>query len=408
MEGGSALAGGRALVVIHYFPPHIGGMEEVATAQAASLARRGHPVRVVTCSHSRGLGRTGEGDGYQILRVPALNFIERRFGVTFPVIGPLGALRVAREVRRADLVHVHDVFYPTSHAAVLAARLLRRPYFMTQHVAMVEHPSRLVMAVQRLIYSTVGRYALQRAERVVVYNAIVREFVVSLGASPDRVVLNHNGIDTDRYAPAADQVAKAELRARYGLPADRPVALFVGRLVPKKGYDLVIEAGCEEWTTLVVGEGAGSRPAARPGVVLFGAASREQLVDLYRLSDVFVFPAVGEMFTLVMQEAMAAGLPVVTSDDPAYAQYGLDRSRIGFVRREAGAIRDAIRVVLRDGRLAAEMGAYSRAVATERFSWERNYHVEYAMYPDVAAPGVAGLVGSGAQEEGELVPNLAG
>ena len=407
MEGAGALAPvrkARALIVIHYFPPHIGGMEEVAVAQAASLARRGHPVTVLTCGHARGLPRREESDGCTVRRIRAVNFIERRFGVTFPVIGVGGVLRVLREVRRADIVHVHDVFYPTSHATVLAARVLRRRYFMTQHVAMVEHPSRLVMAVQRFIYATVGAWALRRAERVVVYNAIVRGFVASLGVAGDRIVQNHNGIDTDRYAPAAETAAKAALRASYGLPPDRPVALFVGRLVPKKGFDLVMEAGCDEWTTLVVGDGAAAPLPPRPDVVLFGPADRQQLVDLYRLSDVFVFPAAGEIFTLVMQEAMASGLPVVTTDDPAYGEYGLDRSRIGFVERRPDAIRDAVRAVVTSPERAAAMGAYSRSVALERFSWERNYPTEYSVYPAVPPAGVA-EPGTG---EADLVANLAG
>jgi peptidoglycan/LPS O-acetylase OafA/YrhL/glycosyltransferase involved in cell wall biosynthesis len=388
------------LIVMHYFPPHIGGMEEVGGAQAASLAAKGHPVEVLTCAHGRGLPRTEPVAGYRVRRVRALNFLERRYGVTFPIIGPLGAARIFRQVRRTDVVHIHDVFYPTSHVAVAAARLLRRPYYLTQHVAMVPHPSRLVMTAQRLIYSTVGGSALRHAARVVVYNARVRDFVVEMGVAPGSVVLNHNGIDTDVFSPQPDEGGKADLRRRYGLPADRPVVLFVGRLVPKKGFDLVIRAASPEWTTLIVGEGAGAPTGGGPDVVMFGAAGRRQLVDLYRLSDVFVFPAEGEMLTLVMQEAMAAGLPVVTTDDPAYREYDLDRELIAFVERGPEPIREAIATVLSTPGRAAAMSSYSRSVAVERFGWAGNYTREYSIYPAPAdAPEPEGV---------ELVPNLAG
>ena len=395
-------AAGRpaALVVIHYFPPHVGGMEIVAVSQAASLARRGHPVTVVTCAHEGGLPRTDDASGYRVRRIRALNFIERRFGVTFPVIGPVGAWRLVRAVRRAEIVHIHDVFYMTSHVAVLAAKLLRRPYFLTQHVALVPHPSRLVMGVQRLVYATIGKLAFRGAERVVVYNARVRDFVVGKGVPADRVLLNHNGIDTDLYRPlGTEQRAKAEFRQRYGLPADRPIALFAGRLVPKKGYDLVMGAASPGWTTVIVGDGAGAPVEGGPDVVMFGAATQEQMADLYRMSDVFVFPAEGEMLTLVMQEAMASGLPVITTDDPAYGEYGLDRERIAFVQREPGAIRDAIAAVLTEPGRAAAMSAYSRQLAEERFTWEANYVAEYAIYPaGTDTPG----------EVAAIVPSLAG
>jgi glycosyltransferase involved in cell wall biosynthesis len=243
---------------------------------------------------------------------------------------------------------------------------------------------------------------LRRAEQVVVYNARVRDFVVSRGVDPGRVLLTHNGIDTGRFAPPPEESAeavKAELRSRYGLPPGRPVALFVGRLVPKKGFDLVTAAASSRYTTLIVGEGAGSPPPAGPGVVFFGPATKDQLVDLYRLADVFVFPAVGEMFTLVMQEAMAAGLPVVTTDDPAYQAYGLDRERIGFVERDADAIRRMVTGILDSPERAAAMGRYSRRLAVERFSWEANYRREYAVYASGAGQP---------PEEVRLVPGLAG
>lgn len=406
LEGAGHLNRAAVLIVVHYFAPHIGGMEEVSRAQATSLSRRGHPVTVVTCAHTGGLPRRDRSHGFELHRIRALNFLERRFGITFPLVGPLGALRIARQVRRAGIVHIHDVFYPSSHVAAAAARLLRRPYHLTQHVAMVEHPSRLVTGAQRFVYATVGGAALRGAASVIVYNARVRDFVVGLGVPADRVVVNHNGIDTDLHAPLPDPAARAALRARYGLPADRPVVLFVGRLVPKKGYDLVMAAARDGWTTLIVGEGAGSPPSPPAGVVLFGAAGREQLVDLYRLSDVFVFPAVGEIFTLVMQEAMASGLPVVTTDDPAYAEYGLDRNRMGFVARHAAAIGDEVGAILASPARAAAMAAYSRALAVERFSWEANYHVEYSVYRGAGAePSRSGTHG---QPEVRVVPSPAG
>jgi D-inositol-3-phosphate glycosyltransferase len=401
VEGPVSLTGPNTLVVIHYYPPHIGGMEEVARAQVSSLAGLGHQVEVLTCAHERRLPAT-ESTGFGLRRIKALNFIERRFGVTMPIIGPVGALKVARAVFRAEIVHIHDVFYATSHVAHLAAKLLRRPYYLTQHVAMVEHPSRLVMAVQRAMYATVGSSVLRGAERVVVYNSRVRDFVVSRGVEPERVLLHHNGIDGERFSPASPE-EKAELRSRYGIRADRPVALFVGRLVPKKGFDIVVAAASptSEWTTVVAGEGAGPAPEVPASVHLFGPADRDQIVDLYRMADVFVFPALGEMFTLTMQEAMMAGLPVITTDDPAYDEYGLDRSGIAFVERNAPAFQTAIRSILTDSERAAVMGAYSRRTAMQRFSWEVNYQAEYALYSN-PLPAVLMVEGAG------LVPSPAG
>jgi glycosyltransferase involved in cell wall biosynthesis len=367
------------VLVVHHYPPHVGGMEEVAAAQATSLVARGHDVTVFTCAHAGVRAGVSEQAGVRVRRLGAINTMERRFGVTFPIVSPHAFRQFWQSISSTTVVHVHDAVYLSSQLAVLAAVLRRRPFYLTQHVAFVEHPSRLVMAVQRTLCATVGRAMFRRAERVVVYNARVRDFVLARGADPARVVMHHNGIDTTAFAPAGPET-KRQLRRAYGLPVDRPVALFVGRLVPKKGFDVVIAAGCDAFTTLVVGDGAGARVRDGINVVMFGAATRAQLRDLYRLSDVFVFPTIGEPFTLVMQEAMAAGLPVVTTDDPAYRDADLDPDLIAFVERRPQAVRSAVLDVLSTPGRAVRMAEYARRTAVERFSWNANYHHEYAIY----------------------------
>lgn len=371
----------RVCIVIHYFPPHIGGMEEVARSSAESLVQAGHEVAVLTCRHERGLPRRELlPPGYTVRRFRAVNAVETRFGVTFPIVSPLLFLAAYRAARRADVVHVHDAFYASSHTAALACALARTPMVMTQHVALVEHPSRLVMLVQRLMYRLAGRRLFRRAQSVIAYNENVRSFLLDQGVPEKKVLLHHNGIDTDHFTPA-DDATRAEIRVRYGLPLDRPVVLFVGRLVPKKGFRFVYDARGVGHYTLIVGNGyLDTGCEDDEDVRFYGPASRDELRDLYRAADLFVFPAVGEIFTLVMQEAMASGLPVVTTDDPGYADYDLDRSLISFVPRDRDAISSEIERLAGDRAVRQRMAEYSRAVAVERFSWNANFADEIAIY----------------------------
>jgi glycosyltransferase involved in cell wall biosynthesis len=143
----------------------------------------------------------------------------------------------------------------------------------------------------------------------------------------------------------------------------------------------VAAAATPSHVTLLVGEGDVA-PDLRtgPGVTRFGPARGQQLVDLYRAADLFVFPAVGEIFTLVMQEAMACGLPVITADDPGYANYELDRTRISLVPRDAASISQEIDSLLADPVRRAVMAAYSRELATSRFAWAANYPAQHEVY----------------------------
>lgn len=228
----------KVLLVSHYYPPHVGGIENVVRQEAEGLASQGADVTVLTSGPRSSV--TIE-DGVRVVRVRAWNGAEHRHGVPFPVFSPALLPVVLRWTRRADVVHIHDCLYLSSWAAGLAARFTRTRYVLTQHVAVVDHPSVLVRGVQRMVYGTVGRFLLRGARAVFTLNASVESFVRAHGARSARSHHLANGVDTDRFRPA-EASERARTRARFGLPADRVLVLFVGRLVPKKGYDLLLAA----------------------------------------------------------------------------------------------------------------------------------------------------------------------
>jgi len=108
------------------------------------------------------------------------------------------------------------------------------------------------------------------------------------------------------------------------------------------------------------------------GVRLLGPVDRKELRDLYQASDIFAFPAVGEMLTLAMQEAMACGLPVVATADDAYSGYDLDHTGVALVSPEADVLRATFLDILNDPGRMTHMQIYSRGLAEERFDWRRN------------------------------------
>jgi D-inositol-3-phosphate glycosyltransferase len=362
----------RILVGVHYFAPHVGGIEVVAWNQAHSLARRGHRVTVLTS----GTGTREEDavDGsvpFRVVRVRASNIIEDRTGVPMPLVGPWNLRMALREARNTDLVHIHDTVYLPCLLTGWAAIIERRPLIVTQHVALVDHPSRLVTGVQAAALATVGRATFAASRRVVAYNSTVRDFLIERGVPRSKIVLTRNGVDTDDLRPANPE-EKACLRAKYGIDREKPVVLFVGRLVPKKGFDLVARAHTDAVTTLIAGRGEIPAELRRSGVRWHGEADGATVAELCRLADVFVMPTVGEVFTLATQEAMACGLALVLSPDPGYREYDLDPRLIRFVPRHPTAIAAAVREVVGDSVLREKMGVYSRGLAVDQFSWEAN------------------------------------
>jgi D-inositol-3-phosphate glycosyltransferase len=371
----------RALLVAHHYPPHIGGLGIVVQKQAQSMAENGYQVVVLTTKYEQSPQEDGARTGIQVIRLPCSWILQNLFSIPFPLFSPRLVSETWRQVKRADVVHIHDVFYINSWVAGLLAVLARRPILLTQHVAMVDHSSSLVMFIQRLVYGTMGRWIFSKARSIVVYNQNVHAFLRSEGVPETRILFMANGIDTIKFCPAT-QDERIAIRRSFGLPQDRRLALFVGRLVEKKGYQILLEARDPAYDLVFVGPGTIPRDGRTQGVHWVGPLDQAQTCELYRACDLFAFPAIGEIFTLVMQEAMACGLPVVTTDDPAYVG-SITSDPLVLCRRDADAFRAAIKGLFADTDRLLTLGIRSRELAIRYFDWRANISRLMDAYSDV-------------------------
>ena len=349
----------------------------MAERQATYLAKLGHNVTVFTSGNK---SSTSRKNGYKIIQVRSLNFIETRFGVPYPLISPLNIFKLNRLIKACDLVHIHDVFYLSSHYAGIMALFNKKPIYITQHVDIVEHKNGFIIKIQKLVYHSLGKLLFLKSDKIVVYNSKVKKFLVSLGVDKNKILQTHNGIDTDYYSPVTTS-EKLRLRKKYGLPPNMPIVLFVGRLVHKKGFDLVFNAKSKDYLTIIAGGGSTHlKDLNTDNVIFYGPANQSEIVDLYRLSDIFVLPTKGEVFTLSMQEAMACGLPVVVAKERAYDKYGIPKDCIAFTERNADRIRSKTLDILLDKKLYKKMSHYSRTLSLELFSFQKNYPLELSIY----------------------------
>ncbi|HET9516521.1 MAG TPA: glycosyltransferase family 4 protein [Actinoplanes sp.] len=356
----------RVLIVSSYFPPHVGGVEVVAERQARLLTRAGHDVVVATCRSEPAAPGSERQDGFTVHRLPASTIVERRLGIAYPLVGP-GFVRALRPlVTWSDVVHVHDVLYQPPQVAAVLARRAGRDVYATQHVGPVNHPHPLVRGIERVVGAVGARLIARRARRVLAYNPMVAAHLHAQGVPGERVVCSSIGVDLTAFAPGDVSAAEeADLRAELGLPATTPLALFVGRMVDKKGHHQLVRAAAAEYHLVLAGPGRPGR--AQPGVSYVGPLSRERLARLYRISHLFVLPSAGEVFAIAAQEAMACGLPAVLTDSPRYDAYAVDRERIALVPAEPDALRVAMTRIVTDDDLRRRMGRYSRRLAETHF-----------------------------------------
>jgi len=359
----------KILIVSSYFPPHLGGLEVVAQNQAKELAKQGEQVSVLTSAVDAKPGRERK-DGYDIHRVSAWNFSER-FGAPFPIFSPKLLWTSYKLIKNSDIAHIHDVFYMSSWVAAFWAYMLRKPLILTQHVALIPHPSKLVRAVQVIVYGTLGRFILRTSHKIIVYNTRVKNFLISRHVVEQKIAVITNGTNLELFKPVPSSTKKV-LRNKYKLPTNKVLALFVGRLVPKKGFDKLIASVSNDYTIVFAGGAIPPQYETNSGLIFLGPLTQEELAEVYKACDIFVLPSEGEGFPLSIQEAMASGLPIITTDDEGYNIYAFNRDHFYLIPPKVERIKECLGVIARDDKLRGAMGAYSLDYARQHFNWGQN------------------------------------
>jgi D-inositol-3-phosphate glycosyltransferase len=233
----------RILLLSHYALPHVGGIETSVDGVAEELACRGHEV--VHVASSAGGDPAETPHSYRLVRVPALNILEQRLEVPYPLFHPRLVRALRREISSADVVHAHEFLYlPTLVGLPLARRARQKPVrVLTEHVGHVLYESKALDRVEALAIATLGRASLRAAEAIVLYNDRVWEELMCL-VPGRRINFIGNGVDVERFRPGTAAERKS-LRADLGWTEGLPRVLFAGRLVAKKGIHLALSVAEE-------------------------------------------------------------------------------------------------------------------------------------------------------------------
>lgn len=368
----------RILLVSHYVLPHYGGIEVVVENLAKGFVARGHEVKVLS-SRIAGPARE-ERNGFEILRVPAWNPLER-YGVPYPLFSPR-IIPVAQQlVAWANVVHTHGFLYQPTLVALWLARRAGRPRALTEHAGFVRYDRWLWNMIQFVAVHTFGRFSVALADVVVVVGTRAPTLIRQLASLNKPIRLIPNGVDTDLFRPVSPE-AKKQIRRALGWD-ERPKVLSVGRLVPRKGIDLLLEALDSRYDVVLCGRGDMPLPE-RPGLLVYRSPDDEQLRRIYQAADLYVLPSHSEgAFPLTAQQAMACGLPVIAFFDPVYLTY-VTQEVVQFVEPSVDALREAIVGLISDEMERQRRHIQSVQWARTHFSWDRCVEEHLALYRSLA------------------------
>jgi len=225
----------------------------------------------------------------------------------------------------------------------------------------------------------IEKRALKNSKKVIaISNTVKKEVIVNYGLPDEKIAVIHSGVNLDEFNPKNKAIHAGGVRARHGLSVEDTVLMFSGWEFKRKGLQYIIESlpkiG-DNAKVLVVG-GASQKPyvdlARKFGVsdrVIF-AGHRKNISEYYAASDMFVFPTSYEPFGLVITEAMATGIPVVTTKCAGAAELITDGVDGMLLKSpyDSGELAEKINHIL-DNNLADVMGKRARATA-EKYSWE--------------------------------------
>jgi glycosyltransferase involved in cell wall biosynthesis len=382
-------------VTPYYAPAYaFGGVVRSVEGMARALARRGHSVTVLTTDALDAANHYDQSadevcDGVRVLRVRNVSVgLRGRLNLGTP----FGMGRLAKMILPGvDVVHLHE-FRTVENLLVLPQ--VRQPVVLSPHGTLNLTTGRLT--IKRAWDTVFSGGMAQRIDQIIGLSAAevdeVRAVWSAYGwALPGAgLVQIPNGVDLAEFA---DLPVKTVFRERYNLGSG-PVCLYMGRLHPRKGADVLIEAfqqAAVPGSRLVIaGPDEGLlerlRSMADERVIFTGYLGGEDRLAALAAADCFALPAVGEGLPMGVLEAMAAGLPALLTPGCNLPEVGTAGAGM-IVEREVGALAAGLRRLLTDAARRAAMGAAARQLVLERFTWDAVAGQLEGVYGELNAKG---------------------
>lgn len=359
---------------LHY--PTINGVATFARNLARGLADHGHEVLVIAPSQT----------GKKCKEVDGNHVIVRTVSVPFPFYQNFRiSLNPYREVKKIidefdpDVIHI-QMLMGIGQAAMRYGNKYGVPIVSTNH-AMPENLMdnlRLLAPVSRPINYIIAEYGA-RFHSKADYVTLPTQSAIDMFKASEKITVPmapvSNGIDLARFTPGQ---ADPALYEKYGLPTDRPIVSYIGRLDAEKHLPVLLRAFVRVQSVmphvhlLIVGDGTeranlhalAHELGIQHDTTFAGRVSDEDLVELHKVGTVFCMPSPAELQSIATLEAMASGQPVVAVDAGALKEL-CQHERNGYLTEQDDdeMIAEGLLAILSDEALRQEMSEQSLAIA---------------------------------------------
>ncbi len=378
--GGGSSENLRVVQTVSSLARIAGGPSQSVTGLCEHLARAGCNVDLCCIDLTARFGEPVEVDSSLVdlhLSDPAGRLASMFIPASFKKI-------LRAQATDCDVIHSHGLWEPVSRCSSIMARQLDKPHVISTRGMLDPLSFGHAAWKKRLAMMLFARRNLEAAACMHATATLETQSIRRFGfAGPIAVI--PNGLNLSSYGQHDAAVAKTELTAKWPETEGKKILLFLSRIHPQKGTRDLVEAWAElskrftDWHLVMAGpavEGHSDQLAARlaglgaaDSVTFTGPVYGADKPELYSAADLFVLPSISENFGIVVAEALASKVPVITTTGTPWAelpehkcgwQIELGLQPLKETLAEAMALPEETR---------AEMGARGRALMESRYSW---------------------------------------
>lgn len=369
----------KIALVNKFYPPVIGGIEYHVRLLAENLAKYDEieRIEIIVANDCNKLSQECVGDKIFITRLPNWKTI-----ASTPIAPSF--IRYLQKLD-VDLVHFHFP-YPFGDFAWLLAGV-EKPFVITYHSDILRQK------IINKLYAPIRDRFFLKANKILATSPRLIDSSPVLNKFRDKTIAVPLGIDPQRFLEQDGLLRAAELRKKYD---DRPIVLFVGRLVYYKGVEVLIEAFRKiDANLIMIGKGILEDKLKNmvhdyqmdEKVFFYTSVDDDMLTAYFHACDVFVLPSVAstEAYGLVQLEAQACGKPVISTNLPTGVPYVNQDTVTGLVVEPGNVeqLAQAIATLVDDGELRSILGQQAKKRMLAEFTDKKMTQRVVDVYSDV-------------------------
>ena len=262
----------------------------------------------------------------------------------------------------------------SNQIAFFIAKSLKIPFILWSG-STVNEPSKLRSFSLPLI-----KLIVKYADAYIAYGTNAKEYLVQLGAQKDKVFVSFNTVDTTFFGKQCVKCKskKTILKNKFGINHEN-IILYVGQLIERKGVNYLLKAHeklSDKYDVGLVLVGSGNQKQelmklcednAIDNVHFIDFVQKDALPQYYAIADVFVLPSTEEVWGLVINEAMACGLPVISTDKVGASIDLIKQGVNGYVipASDVDRLFESLEMILSDSKLKSSMGKASEEIIND-------------------------------------------